>query len=163
MIPMTLNSILTHLKRKGFDPKLQDETNQLYMNLKIGEKEFPMFIRIYENTPMLQILTFIPCTIKPEAKGDLARLLHLLNAELDYPGFGMDENKGVVFYREMLVSGNKNLDEAVFDSFLNAAQTACKAFSPPVEAVAYGAVTLDDIIKKIAEKAEKAVPENPGN
>jgi hypothetical protein len=100
---------------------------------------------------LLQLLVFIPCQLQKEVIPDMARLLHLLNKELDVPGFGMDEMAGVIFYRLMLPTPNKKIEEELLGAFLRTVEQVCKMFSGPIEAVAMGATTLEEILTKAKE------------
>jgi hypothetical protein len=75
----------------------------------------------------------------------------MLNKELDVPGFGMDEIAGVVFYRLMLPTPNKKIDEELLLAFLKTIEQVCKMFATPIEAVGYGHTTLDEILQKTRE------------
>jgi len=152
MIELGLDSIKHYLTDKGIGSEMQQETNQLCILLKIGEREYPLFIRIYEGDELLQLLAFLPCNTKADTLDDTARLLHLLNKEIDTPGFGMDEASQVVFYRCMLPVKDKKIDENLFEAYLNATQVACQSFAPVVAAIAYGAMTLEDVLKKTKEQ-----------
>lgn len=151
MLALNYDKLKKHLSDKGIQSELQTETNQLCVTLKIAEREFPLFFRIYDGEELLQLLAFLPCNTKPETVGDTARLLHLLNKEIDTPGFGMDENAQVVFYRCMIPAKNKEVDTKFFDAYLNATQVICQSFAPVVAAVAFGAVTFDEVVKKSKE------------
>lgn len=154
MINLTLEDIKSHLTSMKYDAHVQDQTQQVYTIIKDGEKEFPVFFRIF-NDELLQILVFIPCPVNPEKLADIARLLHLLNRELDIPGFCMDEKMGVIFYRCMIPVTGKKVPPKVFDSFLGAVETVCKSFTGAIEAVAYGAISVDDVLKKASESPEE--------
>lgn len=151
MIPLTNDQINKHLISKGIHSEIQPETNQVSVTLKIAEREFPLFIRIYEGEDLLQLLAFLPCNTKDETLADTARLLHLLNKEIDTPGFGMDENAQVVFYRCMIPAKNKEIDPNLLDAYFNATQVVCQSFAPVVAAVAFGAVTFAEVLKKSKE------------
>lgn len=153
MLKLDLHKISKHLENQKIDAQLQKETNQLVIILKIAEREFPLFIRVFDGEELLQILTFLPCTIKPNTMADTARLLHLLNKEIDLPGFGMDEAASVVFYRFMLPAKDKHIDAAIFDAVLNAAQVVCTSFAPVIAAVSYGTATFAEVVKKASEQS----------
>lgn len=152
MISLTLDAILAYLSQKGVQAQLQTETNQVIILFKIGDREFPLFIRIFEGGDLLQLLVFLPCNMKKSAFGETGRLLHLLNKELDIPGFGLDEDTSVVFYRCMIPIQNQQLDETLFDAYLNSIQLVCKSFSPVIASVAFGNVTFEEILKKTKEQ-----------
>lgn len=148
MLKLDLVEIQKHLQKNSINAEFQKETNQLVIVLKIAEREFPLFIRIFEGGELLQILAFLPCTIKPKNMGDTGRLLHLLNKEIDVPGFGMDEESGVAFYRCMIPAKEHHIDAAIFDALLNAAQVVCTSFAAVIAAVAFGSVSFEEVIKK---------------
>lgn len=152
MVPLDLNKIREYLQTQKIDATLQSESNQLCILYKTGDREYPLFIRIYEGGEMLQLLAFLPCNTSQETFADTARLLHLLNKEIDIPGFGMDEDSQVVFYRCMIPIKEKMVDEALLNSYLNAIQVICQSFAPVVATVAYGAMTFDDVLKKTKEQ-----------
>lgn len=151
MIPLELNKIAAHLRSEGIEAEIQKETNQLCILYKIADREYPLFIRIYEGGELLQLLAFLPCNTTPSTRADTARLLHLVNKEIDIPGFGMDEDSEVVFYRCMIPAKGKLLNEKILDAFMSASQVVCQSFAAVVAGVAYGAVTFDEVIKKSKE------------
>ena len=156
MIPLKLDKLHQYLNQKGYEALLQNETNQIYLIFKINNIEYPLFIRIYEGGELLQLLAFVPGHIQTGAQADLARLLHLLNKELDTPGFGMDENAGISFYRNMLSSIDKTIHPQLLESHLNSIQLILKTFGPIVLTVASGKATFDDILQKITDQTTKA-------
>lgn len=164
MINMTPDTILAFMKQNKYEAELQKDTNQVYTIFKVQQKEYPLFLRVFDEGHLLQLLVFIPSHLTPnEKKGgevkagvaDLARLLHLLNKELDVPGFGMDEMAGVVFYRVMLPTPKKKVDPDLLLAFLKTVEHVCKMFSTPIEAVSSGQMTLDQILAK-AQELEKS-------
>lgn len=154
MLDVTLEAIFDHLKKNGLDPKIQSETGQVYFIVSIGQQESPLFIRILDGGYLLQMLIFIPCPFDRHLVGDMARLLHILNKELDIPGFGMDETAGVIFYRFMLPVVDKKLDTHLFDAFLKTFDQVCNTFTPPIHAISTGSASLDEILKQGQKKKE---------
>jgi hypothetical protein len=152
MISMDLTQIKEHLKSQNIEAEHQAETDQLVVIFKIAEREFPLFVRIYQGGELLQLLSFIPCNTKPETLNDTARLLHLLNKEIDIPGFGMDENSFVVFYRCMVPAQDQQIPTAVFDAYFNAIQVVCKTFAAVIAAVSLGGVTFEEVLQKTKEQ-----------
>lgn len=149
MIKLNLESILKHLEKNDFKAKLQKETNQVYVIFKISTFEFPLFFRVTGNGDLLQILVFMPGQIKKEALNDLGRLLHYINKELDIPGFGMDEESSLSYYRYILPAPTKEIDEDLLNSFLKSVQMICESFAPSVVAVANGVATYEKVITEI--------------
>lgn len=179
MINMTPDAILAFMRKNNYEADIQSDTQQVYTIFKINQKEYPLFLRIFDDGHLLQLLVFIPCHLEPneqfalgqESKSrtsestennsqkavvaDLARLLHLLNKELDVPGFGMDEMAGVVFYRLMLPTPKKKIESELLLAFLKTVDHVCQMFSTPIEAISSGQMTLDQILAK-AKEMEKS-------
>lgn len=161
MINMTPEAILTFMHKNKYEADIQADTQQVYTIFKIGEKEYPLFLRVFDEGHLLQLLVFIPSHLEPSESltndkqktvlADLARLLHLLNKELDVPGFGMDETAGVIFYRLMLPTPNKKIESELLLAFLKTTEHVCQMFSTPIEAVSAGQMTLDEILAKAKE------------
>ncbi|MFI0435657.1 MAG: YbjN domain-containing protein [Parachlamydiaceae bacterium] len=172
MINMTPESLLQFMRKNQYESDIQGETQQVYTILKINQKEYPLFLRVFDEGHLLQLLVFLPSHLeaneqhlsdrkiplhdgresKNEEKkrviADLARLLHLLNKELDVPGFGMDEIAGIVFYRLMLPTPKKKIDSDLLLAFLKTLEHVCQMFATPIEAVSSGQMTLDQILAK---------------
>lgn len=174
MITMTPEDILAFMRKNNYEAEIQTDTQQVYTILKIEKKEYPLFLRVFDEGHLLQLLVFIPCHIEPNdvftpgnkpdkhnpdphshskirVLADMARLLHLLNKELDVPGFGMDEMAGVVFYRLMLPTPKKKIEADLLSAFLKTIEHVCKMFATPIEAVSAGHTTLDEILAKAQE------------
>ncbi len=170
MINISTDSLLEFMRKNKYESDIQTDTGQVYTILKINQKEYPLFLRVFDEGHLLQVLAFIPTHLKqkdPQKSTsesplndkavicDLARLLHLLNKELDVPGFGMDEMAGVVFYRLMLPTPKKKIDPDLLLAFLKTVDHVCKMFSNPIEAVSSGQMTLDQILTKAQELEQK--------
>lgn len=155
MINMTIDSLLNFMRQHEYEADIQADTQQVYTILKISNKEYPLFLRVFDEGHLLQLLVFIPFTLEKKLVPDMARLLHILNKELDVPGFGMDEMAGVVFYRIMLPTPKKKIDNELLAAFLKTVEQVCTMFAVPIEAIGYGKMTLDEIL----EKAQEAQPE----
>lgn len=150
MIQLTLSNLVDALQKKGIDAKIQEESNQVYFIFKDGQREFPLFMRIYDKGELFQMLAFVS-NFKTETVNDVARLLHLFNKELDVPGFGMDETIRYTFYRSMIPIQNNTLDPFILDAYINTIQTACKMFAQAIDAVGQGVATFEEVIKKAKE------------
>jgi hypothetical protein len=152
MLSLTMDHLREYLAGQKFPVQFQQETNQIYMLYTIGGREFPLFLRIFGDADLLQLLAFIPCHLQPNATNSLARLLHLLNKELDIPGFCMDETAKFVFYRVMLPGTNKQIYREVLLKFIRSIEEVIKNFAPVVALVASGASSYEEIEKKITVK-----------
>jgi hypothetical protein len=149
MIELTLSNIQELMGTLGIQMDLEPNTNQLQAIKKFGQFEYPVFARIYEDSRMLQLLIFIPCNIKKGSESDTARLLHLINKEMDIPGFGMDENSSVLFYRVMLVARSRKIDKELVGIFIKSLENICLSFTVPIISVAQGKVSYEDVVKQL--------------
>lgn len=179
MINNTPEELLQFMRKQKYESDIQQDTQQVYTIFKINQKEYPLFLRVFDEGHLLQLLVFVPCHLEPNEQfalgkkgekskeieaskdghnkvviADLARLLHLLNKELDVPGFGMDEMAGVVFYRLMLPTPKKKIEGDLLLAFLKTIEHVCQMFSTPIEAVSSGQMTLDQILAKAQEMDE---------
>lgn len=145
------HNLLESLKKLALDGKVQRETNQIYVIIKHDGKEFPLFMRMLHEGELIQLLTFIPCYVEADKINDLGRFLHMLNKELDMPGFCFDENSKTIFYRLILPALKKEYAEETLEAYLNTSQMIVKTFGTAVEALAVGAMTLDQILQKAHE------------
>lgn len=152
LIKLTLDNVQKFLAKKEYQAQLQQDTGQLFLQLKYNGQDFPAFIRLYEEGDLLQLLLFIPCNIKPGTESDLARLLHLINKEIDIPGFGMDENANVIFYRLMIPAFKGQIEDELIETFIKSLDLLCKTFTPAIVAVAQGMATYDDILQRVQEQ-----------
>lgn len=172
MLELTLDNLLKLLTENGYQPHLQKETNQVYTVFSFEEREYPLFLRIFDHAYQLQLMVFLPSHLKAQLDQDphatpspidpespygkiiasLARMLHLVNKELDIPGFGMDEKAGVVFYRVTIPSMNKCIDPQLILNYIKGAEQISKLFGIPIEAVSAGEATLDELLKKAKEQ-----------
>ena len=156
LFKLTQPNLQDELKKLQYDTQIQEDTNQAYLVIKHEKREYPIFFRIMHEGELLQILAFIPTNYKDEVVSDLSRLLLMLNKELDVPGFCIDENSKTVFYRVMIPTYKKELATDVLEAFVGTIINVCKTFSPVVEAVAMGAMTLEEVINKAQELKAKA-------
>jgi hypothetical protein len=149
MLYLSIDDVHNFLIKEQFPVHIQKETQQIYMVYKIENREFPLFIRIFPGGDLLQFISFIPCNLKTTSFGDLGRLLHMLNKELDIPGFGMDENANLIFYRTMLPAIEKQVNEQHLTKYIHSIEQILKNFAALIATVAFGATSFDDIRKKI--------------
>lgn len=155
MFEVTLSSLQDELKKLELEPQLQEETQQVLVLFKEGEREFPVFFRIFDQGDLLQMIAFFPFQLPDNTIGEMARLLHLLNKELDVPGFGMDEMSKVSFFRVMINIPEKKLSRKLFETFVNTMHLVTKTFSPTLEAVAAGGAKVDQLLQKAQDAAKK--------
>ncbi len=143
--------LISSLDKFGLKASVQENTNQLLAKFSQGGYEYPTFIRQLNGGNLLQILTFIPCSIDNEAFFDLSRLLHMINKELDMPGFCCDEESKTVFYRVVIPCINSQVDEPLLHAYLNTMQQVCGMFGTIVHAIAIKAMSLEEMMSKAKE------------
>jgi len=149
MIPLSLENVEKYLAAENIQTSLQNDSQQLYCIRKYGGLEYPLFLRVYDRETLLQLLLFFPLSIKSGTESDLARLLILINKEVDLPGFGMDETAGVVYYRLMLPSFEKKVQSELITTFLEAQERICRTFIGPIMMVSQGKATYQSILKQL--------------
>jgi hypothetical protein len=154
MVPLKIESLYNTLIKKGVQAEMQQETGQIFFGFKSHEESFAIFMRIYEQSQLLQIIVFLPCQYEEKTAGDVARVLHWINQAIDLPGFGMEEGGKTLFYRLMLPALGMQLDDKLLEPFLGAIRSVCETFYPSIKAVASGEVTFDQVRAKMAEGQE---------
>lgn len=148
MIRLTLPDLMQYLQSNELTPQLQEATKQIFIVFKMNRMEYPLFLKT--DGQILQLLLFLPCIIQPQMQADVARFLHLLNKELDLPGFGMDEGPGVIFYRCILPSTNGSIHQLLLDNYIITMKKVGQVFTPIVSAVANG-LRFDQAVVKVRE------------
>lgn len=138
MIALQVESLMDYLKSHKLESKYFEATKQIALIIHEEDKDFPVFLQVDPTGKILQILTIMPCTMRPRAPTEMARLLHLLNKEIDLPGFGMDENASLVFYRNVFITGHGKIDMVILDNFFKSLPNICKVFFNPIASVANG-------------------------
>jgi hypothetical protein len=142
MIKLTLPAVLAFLKRT-YQAELQEEKQQIVFMLKIDDKEIPVFANVLHET-ILQMIAYLPYELKPDGLGEIARFLHLINKQLDVPGFGLDENVNMVFYRFVIPSLNPEIEDKLVEAHLSTISVACRSFMSSIEALVNGNVSSID-------------------
>lgn len=150
MINLTHDTLLEHLKERGLEPQLQESTSQIYFPYKSTKQEFTVFLRIYEGGQQLQIMTFFPHPIRPGRFDVMGRVLHLLNKEIDCPGFGLDESTGLSFHRVMLPAEENRVSQKLLNVYLDAIPSLCEQFYPAIFMAATSGLTFEALTRKPA-------------
>jgi hypothetical protein len=135
----------------GLQAEEQEGSPQLMAKLSQNGTEYPMFVRQLDGGNLLQMLTFVPCTIEQESFFDLSRLLHMINKELDMPGFCCDEDSRTVFYRVVIPCLSNQIDENLLLAYINTTKEICGMFGTIVQAIAINAMSLNEMMEKATE------------
>lgn len=148
---LNLENLLKVIQKTNPEASIQTETQQIVIKIAVKKVEFPFFIRITNDEKLIQLLSFFPSNIKAGCEADTARCLHLLNKELDVPGFGMDDLNGLVFYRYMIPCENKEFNESTLDRFMIAIPGICESFFPLIFNITQGTMKFADIADKLSD------------
>jgi hypothetical protein len=152
MIPADIESLQQFLLSQGQKVELQKETQQLFIKHLFNGKEFPLFFRLYKGAKQLQLLVFFPIQFVSSRNPHMARFLHKLNKEIDLPGFGMDEEVGLVFHRTMLILKEGKIDPYQIDIYLDAIKPLCTQCYPVIAQLATSGLTYDEFTKNAPRK-----------
>ncbi len=123
-IKLKLEEIQSHLS-KSEKAELQEDNKQVAVMLKISDQEIPVFVGVLHEA-LVQMIAYLPFEIKKDAAGEVGRFLHLLNKQLDLPGFGMDEEAGLLFYRAVIPCLTAEVETELFDAYFKTLQNACQ-------------------------------------
>ncbi|NGX46605.1 MAG: hypothetical protein K940chlam2_01801 [Chlamydiae bacterium] len=144
---LTHDNVFKEIERLNLKPSLQPETDQIHFVLDIKSNEVPVFTGIREESNLLQTLAYLPLQIADKTVSDTARLLHLLNHELDMPGFGMDEREKLIFYRCVIPCPEGELHDRVLEMYLSTTRLAVEAFLGAIAMITAGQTTVDEMFK----------------
>ncbi len=147
-IKLKQDELIKLLNKFQLEPTLQSETDQVYIVMKIGEQEVPIFLGIRSEETLLQSVAYIPYQLEDKAINEVARVLHILNRELDVPGFGLDEQQKLMFYRCVILCPDHVLDEKILELYLATTRIAVESFMGAISMVASGKKTADELLKK---------------
>jgi hypothetical protein len=144
-----VNALIAYLREKDVHPELQKETGQVFVLYNIQGYEVPLFFLLHEESLLLQIITYLPFRVLDKTLADTARLLHILNRDLDMPGFGIDESEKLIFYRSVIPAIHHTIDAQVFAMYLATSRVACTTFLRPIGMIVSGVTSLDVVLKEI--------------
>ena len=145
MVQLKTEALFELIKKKGIQAEMQKETGQIYFGFRALDQNFAIFMRVYEQSQLLQMIVFLPIQYTEKSIGEVARLLHWINQAIDLPGFGMEEGGKTVFYRLMLPAIGMEFDDKMLEPFLGAMRNVCETFYPSLQKVAAGEVTFDQM------------------
>lgn len=156
-IPLTQESLVDYLKQKKYEVLLQEATGQAYILFSILGREFPLFIRVDTNSATLQLIMFFPISLQSTTYPNLARTLHLLNKELDWPGFCMDEVANVVYYRAAIPGPNGQIATILLDNAMTSLPIMGRIFFPVITAAVAGA-SMERLTTDVKETIQQMAP-----
>ncbi len=146
------NNLISFLKENNFTPFEETTSRLSYINLNADDHEIPLFFVIRNEGEILQLIAYLPFHLKDSETQATARLLHLLNRDLDIPGFGMDEEQGLMFYRLVVPCLNKQIDSKLLLVYINTVQLACDSFSHAIGLISSGSMNLDELQREVRKE-----------
>ncbi len=156
------NSLISWLKENAFSPEFQKETGQVFVILNIQSYEVPVFFLLRPESELLQMVAYLPYTLPKDKVGETARLLHILNKEIDMPGFGMDEKAELIFYRAVLPCPSGKVDKNLFNMHFGSTRVVCDTFMHAVAMIVSGTMSVDEVLKQAGNGPAKNGPAKSG-
>lgn len=98
-----------------------------------------------EEELVIHLFVALPFLIKPGAVGEVSRLLMLLNKPLDMPGFGLDEQRKLVFFRYSLFTYRGHQSVRVLCAIIGMIMLLIDSLTPQIESVAAGATIRETL------------------
>lgn len=147
-VSLSQDRILEYLLERKFEANIQPETQQISAKLAAGKEKYAFFARLDEQANLLQLFVFLPYALPKQFTADVARLLHFFNKEIDFPGFGIDETEGVIFYRCTLLGTQGYIQKDILDKVIDALPKLCEAFFPTIALAIAGKIRFDAILEK---------------
>lgn len=151
-VEITPQAVSNAVRSQGMEPTVDAESGQVVFYISHEDTKCPVFIRIYPEGQLVQIMLFFPMMMQPESQADTARLLHFFNKELDIPGFGMDESTGVCFFRAMIPVYERKIPAPIFNGYLETIKTVCKNFFSSIGVITTRTMTFEGLMSMVSEK-----------
>lgn len=142
---LTEKNLIQFLSKHSLNPLFEKESNLPYILIKIYQNELPLFFSIRNNGEVLQLIIYLPYKIISAHLNDTSRLLHILNKDLDLPGFNLDEDEGLIFYRLVMPCIDKKLNTKILLAYINSIQLVCDSFSQAIGLVASGQLDIETL------------------
>lgn len=149
-----LKKLCDSLSSLGHNASIQEDTQQVFVHIKSGELEFPLFCRFAGSGQFIQLIAFLPGNFSDETVSDSARLLHMVNREIDMPGFGMDEENKVAFYRLLCPARNGEISSELLEVYTSTMSSVMGTFANLCFAVVQGRMTLADVQERMRATQE---------
>ncbi|HEY4832444.1 MAG TPA: YbjN domain-containing protein [Waddliaceae bacterium] len=142
-----VNALISYLRENQLKPELQKETGQVFIVYQIKEFEVPVFFLMRPENSLMQMIAYLPYQLPEKTFGEVARMLHLFNRELDMPGFGMDESAKLMFYRCVLPCWENKIEKRLFNMCLGTTRVVCDTFMHAIGIIATGMMRVDEVVK----------------
>lgn len=150
------NNLTKFLKESNLEPYFEKSSGLIYINILANDHELPLFFVIRSEGEVLQLICYFPYQLSDTHQGATARLLHLLNRDIDIPGFGMDEEQGLIFYRLVIPCLEKHISGPLLRVYIDTVKIISDSFSHAIGLVFTGNMNLDEMKKLAKEKAQES-------
>lgn len=147
-ISTKIPEIKKFLRANNIDANIQEETGQIILEYQTENKSYPLFIRFIEESHLLQFILVLYGSYSEKQKSSVARLLHAINRDIDYPGFGMDENTKTIFYRIVIPTPSDTIESSLVLQFLKLVESILSLFTPLIGSIARSAISYDELLEK---------------
>lgn len=146
---LTPDNLTSYLKTQGFNPMYEPNTTLTYIMIQSSQYEIPLYFVIRNEGDILQLVAYFPFQLNNSQFASIARFLHLLNRDIDIPGFGMDEEQGLIFYRVVIPCLNKDIDETLLRVYIDTIQLATDGFAHAIGLMNSGQLDLERLKKEV--------------
>lgn len=102
----------------------------------------------------IQFELSLPFTVKPFMTNDVNSLFAFLNRMLELPGFELDEMNDLLFFRYVLLTSKEKVDALLLKGIIGLILMHVEIFSKPIEHVATGDNTFNDVLENVLEITE---------
>ena len=144
-----LTKFLTHAQ---LEPSLERESGLIDITVPAGEHELPLFFVIRNEGEVLQLVCYFPYQIQQGQRDATARLLHLVNRDIDIPGFGMDEEQNIIFYRLVIPCLKGEINEDLLRVYIDTIKLICDSFFHAIGLISTGNMDLDELKKQASSE-----------
>lgn len=149
---LTEEALIKQLNEWELKPTYQKETGQTYITMKVKEFEVHVFFGIRSESTLLQIVAYLPYNLNPKTLPQVARLFHMLNKELDVPGFCIDEENDLMFYRLVMPCLGQEYDPKLLNLYLGTTRMAVDTFIQAIAMIVSGSTTIEQVLKDSQDK-----------
>lgn len=142
---LSQDALLKFLTDNELEPSYSEETGQIYVMMHIKKKEIPVFFKLHQEHGLLQLIAYLPIQIHEHAVSDTARFLHLLNKQIEMPGFGMDEKERLMFYRVVIPCLDNQVEPNLLTMHLNVIGMCSENLMHAIALVASGKKSMKEM------------------
>lgn len=120
----------------------------LPISIEAGSVEGEKTEKMPEDQVVNHLFVALPFFVKPETFGEVSRFLMLLNKNLDIPGFGLDEETKLVFFRYGIFTYKGHQSTRLLFAMIGMITLLIDAQTPQIEAISQGA-TIQEVLSSL--------------